>query len=244
MKKSILTLFFILWVFGISYSQNYKLVDLDGIDVTNSQVNVELTPEQIADYYTDVVYEPNFINLTNQSKTIRVRRIIENAVDSVENLLCWGLCNGPGNGLSISKVVDSMQTVDYFKAHYKAYRRYGSSNYTYVFFDVNNPSDTIFIKVNFNTGTLGLNKLNSKSNGLSVFPNPANQKLELAFAQNNSNKEVKITNILGSVVKSQSINKLESNAVINTQDLEDGVYFVQLLSNGKIESNKRVIIKH
>jgi len=49
---------------------------------------------------------------------------------------------------------------------------------------------------------------------------------------------------LGSVVKSQKINKLESSVTISTEDLEEGVYFVSVVNNGKIENSKRLVVKH
>jgi hypothetical protein len=242
MKKTLLTLNLIFFTIGFSIAQNFKLLDLEGNDITNSQVSIELNQSQLN---TDVVFDAYFENSKSDSVNINVRRITEDIVPGAENLLCWFICHGATQNESVPIWVRANDVVSNFKSHYNSLNNYGSSNFTFVFFDVNNPSDSVFLKINYNTGTLGLNKLNSKNNGLTIFPNPANQKFEVSFAQNNAaTKEIKITNLLGSVVKSQNLNKLDSSAIVNTHDLEDGVYFVQLLSNGKIENSKRLVVKH
>jgi hypothetical protein len=82
-----------------------------------------------------------------------------------------------------------------------------------------------------------------KNSSFSIYPNPSNNLLNISI-NSTVPKEIKITNILGTVVKTQSLGKLENSVAIKTEDLEDGVYFVSVVNNGKIENSKRLVVKH
>ncbi len=224
------------------FAQNFRLTNLEGNNITNTSISIELDESQLS---VDNVYDVYFKNLTSDSLRINVKRITENIVPGAQNLLCWKICHGPAVNQSTPIWVLPNDSIDNFKSHYNPFNTYGESNFTFVFFDVNNPTDSVFLRINYNTGTLSTNKIKSNLNGIKIFPNPSNLKFQIDFEPNKiTSQEVRISNLLGSVVKSQKINKLESSVTISTEDLEEGVYFVSVVNNGKIENSKRLVVKH
>lgn len=243
MKKIILVAVFLHASFGINYSQNFKLTDISGNDVTNGSITYEFNQQQLSDFTSEEVTDVFFQNLTNDTLAIKVRRITENIVDSSENLLCWLQCYGPAVSLSPTALtVNPQATLDNFKSHFRPYKKYGTSTFRFVFFNVANPNDTVSVRIIYTTGTLGTSKL-IKNSSFSIYPNPSNNLLNVSI-NSTVPKEIKITNILGTVVKTQSLGKLENSVAIKTEDLEEGVYFVSVVNNGKIENSKRLVVKH
>lgn len=82
-------------------------------------------------------------------------------------------------------------------------------------------------------------------NNLRIFPNPANNKLQISFeAENNQRLQAEVYNIAGSLVKSQLIENSKGGAVISTLDVSDlkaGVYMLQLRS-GELSQTRKLYI--
>ncbi|MFN5630232.1 MAG: T9SS type A sorting domain-containing protein [Bacteroidota bacterium] len=241
----ILSLAMILFSFN-SYSQNYKLEDEQGNDITNTEILVNVTSDDLDNNFDEVVYYSKFYNLTTSDKLINVRRtVLSQSNSTIENALCWLICHGPSVNLSSPILVDSLGSNNKFSSHFYPRQTMGTGVYNYTFFDINNPTDSVFLKITFTTDFLGLSKPLSSKVNLNFYPNPVNNSLNISLnSTSNSIKEIKITNILGTVVKSQSLGKLESSVTITTEDLEEGVYFVSVVNNGKIENSKRLVVKH
>lgn len=224
---------------------SFTLKTEDGItDITNSEVTVELTEDDMSNPFLDKEYKVLFTNNLSTSKNINVKREILSAVSGVDQLLCWQICHGPGQNISIPVQINAGETVNRFVAHYKPYQNFGTSSYLFTFFDVDNSADSVTLKINFTTGTLGFNKYENAKR-ISVYPNPASENvfvnLEGIYAKN---KEVRITNMLGSVVKTVNPGKQENIVNLNTSDIPSGVYFALVIADGKVEANKKIIIKH
>jgi len=87
---------------------------------------------------------------------------------------------------------------------------------------------------------LGLNTDDSKSQPCFVSPNPASDivliKVEIS---NNESVPINIYNIVGQLVKSEILKQNQKE--INVMDLCNGVYMIDIVSQGKIERQKLVI---
>jgi len=83
----------------------------------------------------------------------------------------------------------------------------------------------------------------SKISEFKIYPNPANDfiKIENYDLDNYSNIDIKIYNILGTLIYSQ---KAENNYEINTSNLSDGIYLLQISNNKKIISTNKFVVKH
>jgi len=105
-------------------------------------------------------------------------------------------------------------------------------NTAYIYFDYNAPIITNTTQNNFQTVVSAINR-NEDANQLNVFPNPANEVLNINL-QNSAIQNCIITNALGQTVYS-SANEINANHKIqlNISNLSAGVYFVKVrASNG------------
>lgn len=99
-----------------------------------------------------------------------------------------------------------------------------------------------------NDNDITLNSSVSVNDGISVFPNPATNKLNLALANlKNRNLEIKVYDILGIekiLLLNQTRQELESYVYkFDISILENGTYFVEINIEGQIERIPIVILK-
>ncbi|PRP66351.1 S8 family serine peptidase [Nonlabens agnitus] len=81
--------------------------------------------------------------------------------------------------------------------------------------------------------------------GLSIFPNPANEFVNITFDATTVSSKVNVQfyNTLGQMVRNESFNNNgRFNQQVNISDLGSGVYFVQI-SDGNLKSTRKLIIK-
>ncbi|SCY08748.1 Por secretion system C-terminal sorting domain-containing protein [Nonlabens sp. Hel1_33_55] len=81
--------------------------------------------------------------------------------------------------------------------------------------------------------------------GLSIFPNPANDFVNITFNATSvsNNVTIQLYNTLGQMVKNESFNNNgRFNQRVNISDLRSGVYFVAV-SDGNLKSTRKLIVK-
>lgn len=88
-----------------------------------------------------------------------------------------------------------------------------------------------------------------KFNQLSVFPNPAAHTLQIVNTGNavlTKENELRLVDISGRVVKTILCNEdgNQNSIAVNIEELNNGFYFLQVLSGNKIENNYKVLIHH
>lgn len=81
------------------------------------------------------------------------------------------------------------------------------------------------------------NVMENVYNNVKIFPNPA--KNSLTLQSEDATNEVKILNSIGQIVKEFSF---ESNITIDIKDLNEGVYFVQIMGENPI--TKKLVVKY
>ena len=81
------------------------------------------------------------------------------------------------------------------------------------------------------------NVMENVYNNVKIFPNPA--KNSLTLQSEDTTNEVKILNSIGQIVKEFSF---ESNITIDIKDLNEGVYFVQIMGENPI--TKKLVVKY
>ncbi|MFN5182308.1 MAG: T9SS type A sorting domain-containing protein [Bacteroidota bacterium] len=93
-------------------------------------------------------------------------------------------------------------------------------------------------------GTVGINSLNKKNQDVTIFPNPANEELNVLFS-GFSGKEInlKIISITGEKVFERNKNVFTSldSIYIRTDDLSTGVYFVEVSDATNLITKKLII---
>ena len=108
-----------------------------------------------------------------------------------------------------------------------------TTQYTLTVTDANGCSSIDSLLVDVGTCD-AINELNEKESGLSIFPNPTSDLVNVLI--NDSNFSLVLMDALGKeLLKSSNLNH---KTVINLQNVEPGIYFIYL-----INSNKQIIIK-
>lgn len=121
----------------------------------------------------------------------------------------------------------------------------GTAIYLYEFSDKRNRSNnaSFFIRwIIRNVTSLDENVLNGN---FSIYPNPAKSNATLNFeeALNYNRQSVEMFNILGEQVFSSPLNKGVRSFELNVEGLSKGIYFVNVVADGKRISSKKMIVK-
>jgi hypothetical protein len=223
-----------------TYSQSLQLSDSAGAIANNATILKFGSPsaEEIVSYV--------FVkNTTSNPMAVKVKKVEVMALHGTSNVFCWGLCYSPEVFVSPDSIVIGAgvtNTAD-FSGHYIPTEVVGISTIRYVFFDINNPSDTVCVNINFSTYPQGINTLSNISLS-NAYPNPANNTVSFSCSvPQDSDAKLIIRNILGSVVKEVGIFNA-GKISINTSELADGVYFYTFILNGNSQVTKKLVIRH
>ena len=115
------------------------------------------------------------------------------------------------------------------------------NNFADIYFDMNAPVRTS-TTLNTIDYKLGANELNLESQ-VHIYPNPANESAYIVVEGLNSSEfELKMTNVLGQEVE---LLKGQFNQVLklNLNDLQKGIYFIDIISNNETISVQKLIVQ-
>jgi len=244
---------------GVSFwgtSQNVE-IRLDGVgaDISGSAYEVTVTEAVLAQ--NSGVFTAHFVvtNNTENNATWQIMRKKITVPSTWEDQVCWppSCYNASGDifytpsstGYVPTILAGSDTTSNGELAEIKANINIGLSNYgqgTYRYYLVDYISssliDSVDLSVNF---TLGVNSLKKNDSSVSVGPNPADNFISIAVA-NNERSTVKIVDALGNVVHTEEgFNGLKKMDVAN---FKTGVYFVIIENEEITPITRKLIIKH
>jgi hypothetical protein len=97
--------------------------------------------------------------------------------------------------------------------------------------------DSVDVIVSSSSVSIKENKQNSPI--LSAYPNPSSEILTVSL-NNNAEGYIKITDVLGKVILEE---KISGTKKINVEEFKNGVYILNLTSNGT-KTSKRIVVKH
>ncbi|HRS54638.1 MAG TPA: T9SS type A sorting domain-containing protein, partial [Bacteroidales bacterium] len=135
-----------------------------------------------------------------------------------------------------------------FEGEYRPYSNTGTSTIAYVFFDVLNPADSVYVKVAYTSvfpSNIKENKI-SRIDFPPVYPNPANLTANFSWLipSNVSEASIVIRNLLGKIVSETLLENSVGKISVDLRDLPDGIYFYSLILNGNSFITRKLIIKH
>ncbi|WP_298221039.1 T9SS type A sorting domain-containing protein [Flavobacterium sp.] len=130
-----------------------------------------------------------------------------------------------GTGHIRVNVTPDCVTVDYVKAYIPGTN--GSAGHT---------NGEIGYTYSVGNCALGTHTNPTKTMAISVYPNPADERLNIEFSDKSTNHHYALVNIIG-----QTISEFTTNE-FNTTTLPNGVYFLQI--DGKVSQTKKIVIKH
>lgn len=246
MKRTLLFIASLLFL-ASAYAQtqsSFKLIDKDGNDVTGQTVDkLCVDAEGLGSFKVDVQ------NTSGAAKTVKVRKIENNMLEGVYGLtICWVSCYAPFVYESPDAITIDAGTVC---TNFEGDLTYptglkGTSNVKFVFFDVDNPTDTSYVIVNYHIGPLSVAENLMKAVKVSnAYPNPATSMVyfDYKLPSNSTNAKISISNLLGTIVSTVDLIKNEGKASINVSNLRDGVYFYSLLVNNTATVTRKFVVK-
>lgn len=152
--------------------------------------------------------------------------------------VCYAIGTSAGNfNLSTSTINRIMNL------HYYPNGNTGQSTVTVKLWENVYPNDPIYLSWTGVVSTVGL-ETDIASYSLNVFPNPANGVIQVTYALDldNKNNEIQLVDLSGKLVAKKII--IGKSGVIKFEDnLDSGVYFYSLVSDGIIISTQKVIVK-
>jgi hypothetical protein len=244
MKKLILFVYLASIAGFYGYSQmSLTLSNEGGPIANNSYVYIYGSPT-----IDEIISDAFVTNTTNHAIQVKVKKVEVSLLPGTVNVFCWGLCFAPGVNVSPDPLTinaGATNTAD-FSGHYTPNGAVGVSTIRYVFFDMNNTSDTVCFNVVYDTYPEGVeNSVSARETFSNAFPNPAGNVVNVDYTLGNGSVgTLVIRNILGSVVKEMTLSASSGRAAFNTADLADGIYFYSGMVNGEVKVTRKLVVKH
>ena len=254
--KQLLTLSFLIF-FTVQMQAQVVLYDQYGAIVNNEVVVYEgfVDPEvidSISAFEVDIEVRVNGV----ENRTLNVRRYELNVQTGTQNYFCWGVCYG-ARYAGVSPVWESLPqhaltvaanaSVSNFHAYHVPRNIVGVNLYRYVWFDVNDPTDTVWCDIEFRSGNVGVNEQTEAVRNLQVFPNPSlgsDVAFKIELNETGSNTSLVIYNMVGERLKTIKISGSQARYVLPTTDLSSGIYFAAIERNGTSLRSQRFVVTH
>tara|TARA_B100001287_G_scaffold179083_1_gene151007 strand:- start:2379 stop:3071 length:693 start_codon:yes stop_codon:yes gene_type:complete len=227
--KKILPSLFVIFFTIISYSQSL-IVTGDSIVYGHPsvfQLEAALLVKNISSNTAIVFCEKNVIQ-QNQTGT---------------NDFCWaGQCYSSTTFVSNkTDTINSGGQSDGFTGHYQPWNVADIAMVEYCFYLESDPNDRACATITYNaTGLISSNKVTKSEKIGSFYPNPTGQYINFQFNVN-INSTLQITDVLGNTVKKVGLDGAGEMSIY-LGELHEGVYFANLIENGKIIKIKKIII--
>ncbi|MCF8364216.1 MAG: T9SS type A sorting domain-containing protein [Bacteroidales bacterium] len=242
MKKLILSLLVLLGFLFNANAQSLELYHEGELFEMGETVNVVDYPIAI-----ELVAEMSVKNVSNETLTLYCRKIELDVMPGTSNTFCWGICFAPSVYLSpLTIVLSPGQTTNEFSGHYMPGGIEGMTKMCYSFFPQSNPGDSTYFYVDFlATQSVGIDEPKTDKVFVSnPYPNPANSQVtfDYSFPSGYHNATINIHNLLGAKVKEVNIFGNNGKAVVDVNDLNDGIYFYSVNLDNEILETKRLVV--
>jgi type IX secretion system substrate protein len=198
----------------------------------------------------ELVFEAIFHNNTSSRVSIKVIRKNIYILEGDTNYFCWGACWPASMDTSaVSMEIDAggSSGVFDFSAHYKYNgSHFGISQVEYTFYNVDNPDENVKVITKYEIEPDGINETILENVSISnLYPNPALDFVTLDYdlpAEVDA-ANIKIVNVLGSVVKEQRLETGTNKVRLDLSNLNNGIYFYSIFLNEEIFSTKKLIVR-
>ncbi len=180
------------------------------------------------------------------SKDVNMRRYELNVQSGTNNTYCWAVCpaSAPAgaNPVWVSPVHIPMSPgVEYnsFKGSHEPNGLTGTSTYRYVWYDMNNPTDTVYVDIEYTVGTLGAEE-HKRIAAIEVLNTVG--ELTLSVNTTYANSVIQVYDVIGNLITTQRIG--QGKQVVHVDMFVNaGIYFVSLNGNGERLVSRKVLFK-
>lgn len=183
-------------------------------------------------------------NSANNAITVLLNCDKSQMVFGHQTYYCWALCYDTTVCTAPDPLTVQGRTTDMSSFHSYLYPNNiaGTSTISYTFFNQNDPSDSASASITYDVLSNGVNEVERG------FLSPASPNPAVSFASINynlptlGNGHVYMYNVLGVMVKDYVLTNKQSMLVMNTEELNPGIYTYTLVNDGRIVSSNRLIV--
>ena len=226
----------------ISFSQSLTLFNDQGTVANGGSVNVfGMANDSVVYLYISV------INQSASAINVKVIRYPVSLVSGTSNSFCWGQCYTAETDTSDQTIRIAASDTSYdFWGDYRPQMRAGTSLIRYLFYNINNVSDTISFIAHYIVEPLEINSpVFNKFEISNAYPNPAydNTTIKYTLPKNSNNARLLIRDCLGAIVKDQPLTNTSCKTTINLSDLREGIYFYSVIADNSALCTRKLVVK-
>lgn len=244
MKKLLLASVSVLFVAGASAQSLSISGAIEGPIANGSTITYNVDQATALETHDFVVN-----NTTNNALTVKVRKAVQTMQAGQTFYFCTDQnCYAPNTNLSGNVPMTAggqFQLITDFTPNNAT----GTSTVRYSAFNTANPSDSVYFFIQYVVAPTGIQGHSLvKASMSSPMPNPANGSFNLNYNLGSSfgqgTAKMVIYNMLGDIVKTETLSDAEGTCRMDVSTLESGVYFTSLEVDGKQISTKRLVVTH
>jgi hypothetical protein len=195
------------------------LVVAQNLSLTDTVEHVYGTYDQF-----ELISEMEVFNNKSIDMDVKVKRIEGSLVAGMDNAICWEQCYLPSVSISpTSLTIPAGGSVNNFSGHVYPNQLGGDLDIYYVFFDVNNPNDSVMLHVYYKVYGLSVGE---EERSFKMYPNPTSGVINVELTLPSSELPMVYT-ALGRVVKTQWTRISDTMLRADLRTLPKGIYFVK-----------------
>lgn len=191
--------------------------------------------------------------VSGTDRNVNMRRYELDVQPVTQNYFCWGVCYGPQDAGSLpvwnslpqhSLVLVQGEPASNFHAYHVPLGNVGSSTYRYVWFDVNQPSDSVWVDIEFQSQAVSVEE-RVHSASLAIFPNPskgADVQFNVEVTNMQDVMDLVVFNALGERVQTVTVRGGQSTVRLVTSSMVPGLYFASLQRSGTALVTQRFVV--
>ncbi len=237
MRKYLLSIILVSFVFVVQ-AQSFSFLGEGDEDISGTIVAKEGATSE------EIVFEFEVKNNTSNAVTVKVEIIPQTTVEGSWFQMCVpGACIFPNATLSPGIAFTANEIKGGFSLHYKGLGNVGTSTYKLKVFNVDDPSDEVFVTVVFKAEESAVEDNFGKILVSDIYPNPATNQANIEYNLSfGSHLNVVMYDMLGKEVKRYN---LESSGVLSIPvgELERGTYFCRYILDDKIVETQKLIVR-
>ena len=242
MKKLLLSFLASVVIFTMAFSQSFELYHDSELFPFGGSFTVADVPSASL-----MLGHMSIKNVSGTAKLVKAKKQEIQVVPGSMNTFCWVLCWA--NDVFVSPAGINLEpgvTNNEFSGDYMPLNNAGVTIMRYTFFDDANPNDSTHFYIHFNAGTVGVNDFagNGSNTFSAAYPNPARNQVSIDYtlAPQVKNANIRIHNLLGSVVKEARLQGFSGKITLDVSDLNEGFYFYSIIVNNEVLETKRLVI--
>lgn len=221
---------------SLKLSYNQKQLDPDATIVrTGSADSIEMTTWMLIK------------NISDHQIMVQAKKVELELAKGAAGSICWaGYCYQPSiyESLHPLKLDPDSSRVGCF-AHFTPGGGIGQSVVRWVYFDRDNPTDSVCVTIQYITYPSSLERMSTRLSLATPFPNPAHQSTRIGFSlPAEASANLVIRTLEGKIIQKVQIHAWQESATVNTENLPSGVYLCCLEFDGRIAATVRLVVEH